>query len=53
MKPTKKMSAAGLAGAVSVLVIFTCQQLGVEVPGDVGAAIGTVVAFVAGWLRPE
>lgn len=53
MKPTKKVGAAGLGGAVSVLVIFVAQQFGVEIPGDVGAAIGTICAFGAGWLRSE
>lgn len=50
MKPTRKVSAAGIGGAVSVLVIFIAQQFGVEIPGDVGAAIGTVAAFGLGWL---
>lgn len=53
MKPTKKVNAAGLGGAIAVLVIFIAQQVGVEIPGDVGAAIGTICAFGAGWLRPE
>lgn len=51
MKPVPKVGAAGIAGAISVLVIFVAQQFGVEVPGDVGAAIGTVVAFTAGYLK--
>lgn len=53
MKPTKKVSAAGIGGAISVLVIFVAQEFGVEIPGDVGAAIGTVAAFTLGWLVPS
>lgn len=53
MKPSRKVGAAGIGGAISVLVIFTCQQFGVEIPGDVGAAIGTVCAFGLGWLVPS
>ena len=52
MKPVPKVAAGGLAGAVSVLVIFSAQQFGVEIPGDVGAAIGVIVAFVASYFRP-
>lgn len=53
MKPNRKVSAAGIGGAISVLVIFIAQELGVEIPGDVGAAIGTVCAFALGWLVPS
>ena len=52
MKPVPKVAAGGIAGAVSVLVIFAAQQFGVEIPGDVGAAIGVVVAFAASYLKP-
>ena len=51
-KPVPKVAAGGIAGAVSVLVIFAAQQFGVEIPGDVGAAIGVIVAFVASYLKP-
>ena len=52
-RPNKKVSAAGIGGAISVLVIWTAQQFGAEIPGDVGAAIGTLCAFGLGWLVPS
>ena len=53
MKPVPKVAAGGIAGTVSVLVIFCAQQFGVEIPGDVGAAIGVLVAFAASYIKPE
>lgn len=51
MKPVPKVAAAGIGGAVATIVMFVAQQVGFEIPGDVGAAIATVVAFAAGYLR--
>lgn len=51
MKPVTKVAAAGIGGAVATLVVYLASLTGVEVPGDVGAAIATVVAFAAGYLK--
>lgn len=53
MKPSEKMSAAGLAGAVSVLVVFVAGAAGLEVPPGVAAALTSVLAFGAGYLKRE
>lgn len=53
MKPSEKMSAAGLAGAVSVLVVFVAGAAGLEVPPGVAAALTSVLAFAAGYVKRE
>jgi hypothetical protein len=35
---------AGAAGAASIVIVFIAAQLGVEIPGEVGAAIATLLA---------
>lgn len=53
MKPVPKVAAAGIGGAVATLVVYLASLAGAEVPGDVGAAIATVVAFAAAYLKPS
>lgn len=52
MKPVPKVAAAGIGGAVATIVVYVAAQFGVEIPGDVGAAIATVVAFASAYLKP-
>ncbi len=52
-RPTPKVGAAALAGAISVVVIYIVSLFGVEIPGGVGAAIATVFTFVAGYFVVE
>ena len=49
--PVAKVTAAGLGGAVATLVIFGASLFGFEVPGEVGAALATVLAVAAGYLK--
>lgn len=49
--PVAKVTAAGIGGAVATLIIFGAGQFGMEIPGEVGAAIATVVAFIAGYMK--
>lgn len=51
--PSRKVSAAGAAGAVTVLVVFTAGAFGLEVPPEAAAALTTLLAFAAGYLRRE
>lgn len=51
MRPVPKVAAAGIGGAVATITVYIAAQFGVEIPGDVGAAIATVVAFAAAYLR--
>lgn len=51
MNLNPKAAAAGVAGAVTVLIVFMAAQLGVEIPADVAAALTTVIAFAAAYLK--
>lgn len=53
MKPTKKMAAAGIGGAASVVLVWALSEAGVRVPADVAAAMSTLISFAAGWLRSD
>jgi hypothetical protein len=46
-----KVGAAGIAGSLSVLIVFGLAQLGVSLPTEVAAAFATVLAFAAGYLK--
>ena len=50
--PTNKVAAAGIAGAISVLVIYLASALfGIELPTGVGESIAVIVAFVAAYFK--
>jgi hypothetical protein len=46
-----KVAAAGTSGAVATLIVFVCAQFGVDIPGEVGAAIATLVGFLGGFVK--
>lgn len=46
-----KVAAAGVSGAAATVIVWVCAQLGLEVPGEVGAAIATLLAFAGGWAK--
>lgn len=46
-----KVSAAGLGGAAATVIIFVLAQLGVHASPDLAAAIATLAAFAAGFLK--
>lgn len=53
-KPTRKVAAGGLGGAAALIIIAGLNHLfGVEIQGELAAAITTVVAFGVAWLVPE
>lgn len=49
--PTQKVAAAGVAGSVTVIVVWIAGLLGLDVPPEVASAFTTVVAFGAGYIR--
>jgi hypothetical protein len=51
--PTPKVTAAGAAGSVTVLLVFIAGQFGLEVPPEAAAAATTLLAFGAGYLTKE
>lgn len=51
--PVPKVSAAGLAGAATVLIVFVLGLVGVAVPAAVASALTAALAFAAGYLRKD
>lgn len=52
LKPVRKVSAAGIAGAASILIVFILGQFNVEVTNEVASALTALLAFGAGYLVP-
>lgn len=52
-RPTNKVAAAGLGGALSTVVIVGLELAGVSVEAELAAAIATLTAFGAGYLKVE
>ncbi len=50
LKPQRKVTAAGLGGAIAIVAVWTAGQFGLEVPPEVAAAVSTIFSFVAGYL---
>lgn len=50
LKPTNKVAAGGLAGALSTLTVFVLEALGVQLPADVTVAVTTLISFATSWL---
>ena len=46
-----KVSAAAIAGAVSIIIVFVLTLLGVPVDPTVAQAITTVLSLAAGYLK--
>lgn len=44
-----KVAAASIAGAVTVVVVFVAEQLGLSVPAEVASALTTILSFAAGY----
>lgn len=52
-RPTQKVIATSLAGAVGTLLVwFLNDYAGVPTPEGVNAALVTLIAFLIGWLTP-
>ena len=51
--PTRKVGAAAIAGAVVTLVAAALAQAGIQLSGDVAAALTTLVGLGVGWLVRE
>ena len=45
MKPDRKVAAGGLAGALSVLLVWFMNLGGVDVPAEVASALTTIIGF--------
>lgn len=51
--PEPKVAAAGIAGAITVLVVFAVNLIwpDLEIPNEVAAAFTAIVAFAAGYIK--
>ena len=46
-----KVGAAGIGGAVAVLLVAGLAAFGIDLNAEVAAALATVIAFAAGYLK--
>ena len=54
VKPTRKVSAGVLAGALTVIGLYLLKlSFSLEVPGPVASAITTLSTFVVSWCIPD
>ena len=52
-KPARKVWVGGIAGAVTAIVVYVIRAAGgPSIPGEISAAITTVLTFVASYLVP-
>lgn len=52
--PNRKVMAGGLAGALTTIATWAADAFGgVKVPGEVAAAITTVIAFAVSYFVPD
>lgn len=51
MNLNPKVTAGAVAAAVTLLIVFTLTQLGVDVPADVASALTLVLSVVAAYLK--
>lgn len=53
MNLNPKVAASGIAGALTVVLVYVLSLVGVDVPTEVAAAVTVIIAFVAGYLRSQ
>lgn len=51
--PTPKMATSGIAGAVSIIIIWILDQFGVKTSAEVASAFTVIVSFIAGYFAPH
>lgn len=51
--PTHKVSAVAAAGALTTLIVFVAKLFDLEISQEAAAAITTLTAFTAGYLKGE
>lgn len=52
-KPNTKVTSGTVSGAVTVLLLWAVESLGLSLPGPVQAAIATLVAVSVAYLVPN
>lgn len=51
--PTRKVTAGGLASALTIVLVWALGAAGIDVPAEVASAITTIFGFAAAYLVPE
>lgn len=51
MTPQPKVVAGGVAGALTIVLVWLAGQFGVDVPAEVASAFTVLVSFAAGYLK--
>lgn len=52
-RPTAKVATGGIAGALTLLVVFIVGKFGVDVPAEVAAAVTVLISFAASYIKRE
>ena len=53
LKPTRKVTAAGLGLPVAMVLVWILQASGVAVPPEISAAIGSIISFALAYMIRE
>ena len=51
MTPQPKVVAGGIAGAVTIVLVWAAGMAGVDVPAEVASAFTVLVSFAAGFIK--
>lgn len=52
--PTRKIAATGIAGAVTVVLMYIVQAtFNIEIPAEVASAVTLILSFAAGYTVKE
>jgi len=51
--PTPKVAAAGISGAVALIIVWVAGLFGLDVPPEVAAAFTVILAFVAAYFKTD
>ena len=46
-----KVAASGVAGAVTILLVFVADKLGLDVPAEGASAFTVVISAAAGYMK--
>lgn len=53
LRPQKKVAAAGVAGALTILLVYVAGEFGLDIPPEIGAAAATLIAFAAAYIKRD
>lgn len=51
--PTAKVAAVGVAGAITLILVWVAGMAGLEVPPEVASAVTLLIAAGAGYFTPS